>query len=340
MKIENSTIQLASQHSQVDKRTVNESLKMWLGERPNFEGDPARAQTGTKVTLSAQAQAQAAGQRSAVDNSTVVDSEKNLENDPRYLLVKLMFEKITGMKMEVSQFKLNDVAPPDIPTPAQANIGVEYDRHETHYESEQTSFSADGMVKTSDGKAIAFHLDLNMSREHLEQAEASLHLGKAKDPLVINFDGKTVQLGDQKFSFDLNADGSPENISFVSSGSGFLALDKNGDGKINDGSELFGPATNNGFSELAAYDQDGNHWIDENDAAYQALRVWSKDADGKDTLSTLAEKKVGAISLANISTSFDLKNSQNQLDGTIRKSAAYLSEDGAAGTVQQIDLVV
>ena len=65
-------------------------------------------------------------------------------------------------------------------------------------------------------------------------------------------------------------------ISFVGSGSGLLALDKNGDGIINNGTELFGPNTQDGFSELSKYDSDGNGWIDENDSVYDNLRICGK----------------------------------------------------------------
>lgn len=336
VKIENSTIQLSSQHNAVDKRTVQESLRMWSGERPDFEGRNTNSQSGTNVTLSALALV--AAQNDSVNKSAQTDTEIGLEDDPRYLLIKLLFEEMTGMKMDIRTFKIHDAAQPT--STLQPNFGIEYERHETHYESEQTSFSADGVVKTSNGKELEFHFDLHMSREHLDQSDISLRLGNAKDPLVINFDAKGVQLREEKFNFDLNADGRMEKISFVSSGSGFLALDKNGDKKINDGSELFGPATDNGFAELAQYDEDHNNWIDESDAVYQALRIWAKNADGKNVLHTLAEKNIGAISLANISTSFDLKNNQNQLDGIVRKSGVYLSENGAAGAIQHIDLVV
>lgn len=65
-------------------------------------------------------------------------------------------------------------------------------------------------------------------------------------------------LTEAKYNFDLDSDGREDLISFVRPGSGFLALDLNGDGRVNDGRELFGPATGDGFAELARYDQDGN----------------------------------------------------------------------------------
>lgn len=358
MKIESSNILLSSQHSAIEKHTLKESLRMWVGDqRPDFEGRnaPARNAAPASAIVNLSPQGMAAAQADSSRQTAAVDAEKELEKDPRYLLIKLMVEALTGK--QINPVKIEEVQPgqsaQDIPDPNKAapeqqqqakpaGYGIEYDRHETHYEFEQTTFSATGIVTTADGKEIKFDLNLAMSREYLEQTDISLRLGdaKMKDPLVINFGGTAAQLTDTKFSFDLDSDGTADQISFVGAGSGFLALDLNTDGKINNGSELFGPATGNGFSELAAYDQDRNSWIDENDAVYAQLRVWTRDGSGNDTLSTLAQKEVGAIYLGNVSTPFDLKNDQNQLDGQIRSSGVYLNEDGSAGTVQQIDLTI
>jgi hypothetical protein len=57
---------------------------------------------------------------------------------------------------------------------------------------------------------------------------------------VINFNGKAPALTEKKFSFDLDSDGKEDQISFVGSDSGFLAVDLNDDGLVNDGKELFG----------------------------------------------------------------------------------------------------
>ncbi|NLD47470.1 MAG: hypothetical protein GX660_09755, partial [Clostridiaceae bacterium] len=143
-----------------------------------------------------------------------------------------------------------------------------------------------------------------------------------------------------KINFDLDFDGKTEQISFVSKESGFLALDLNNDGVINDGRELFGPQTGDGFSELAKYDLDENNWIDENDAVFSKLKIWVKDDSGKDMLFTLAEKGIGALYLGNVNTPFSLKDASNNLNGVIRKSGVFLKENGTAGTIQHIDLAV
>ena len=217
---------------------------------------------------------------------------------------------------------------------------MSYDYYETHYESEQTSFSAQGVIKTADGREISFNAQLNMSREFMSQQHISLRAGDAlKDPLVVNFNGSAAELTQRDFSFDIDADGRKDQIAFVAPGSGFLALDKNGDGQVNDGNELFGAQSGNGFADLAKYDDDHNQWIDENDSIYTKLRIWSRDAQGNDSLLGLGQQGVGAIYLGHIGTSFDIKSSANELQGQVKSSGVFLNENGSVGTVQQIDLV-
>src|SRR5690606_3016815 len=220
--------------------------------------------------------------------------------------------------------------------------GVEYDYHEEIYESEQTSFVARGEIRTADGRVLQFDLALHMSREFYQQTSVSFRAGDAvrKDPLVINFDGTAAELSDFKFDFDIDADGEADRIAFVGGASGFLALDRNGIGRIDDGSALFGARTGNGFAELAAFDSDGNGWIDENDAIFAQLRIWTKDASGADQLSTLAEHDIGALYLGSAATPFDLKDAHNQQHGQILSSGVYLREVGRSGTIQQLDLFV
>lgn len=150
--------------------------------------------------------------------------------------------------------------------------------------------------------------------------------------------GNAAQLTDQRFAFDLNADGSTENINFLAPGSGFQALDRNGDGKVNNGSELFGPTSGDGFEELAALDGDKNGWIDENDAAFSQLAIWAPDKSGKDTRQSPSDAGVGAIALTRTATPFYLKKNANVLFREIRTSGIFLHETGTTGTIQQIDL--
>lgn len=271
-------------------------------------------------------------------------------NDPRLTLLRAMLRYIMGQEVEIFDAReLQAERPsPEIPQPPAASRpagwGMEYERHERYTEVEETRFSASGTVQTADGREIGFSLELSMARSYHEESSVSLRLGDAarprKDPLVLNFAGNAAQLLDQRFSFDLDADGTAENINRLAAGSGFLVFDRNADGKANDGSELFGTRSGDGFADLAQLDRDGNGWIDESDTAWAALRMWSPEADGSGALRTLQDAGVGAIALAHVTTPFALKDGSNSTLGDIRSTGIYLQEDGTAGTVQQVDLSV
>ena len=233
-------------------------------------------------------------------------------------------------------------APPSQVSANSPGFGLVYERSTTTTESEATSFSADGIIKTQDGQEINFSARLNMSREFVSQTNLRMTAGEPekKDPLVINFNGNAAELSSTRFEFDIDSDGSTDQIAVLKSDSGYLALDKNGDGKINNGSELFGTKTGQGFSELAAYDEDKNNFIDENDAIYQKLRIWQHHEDGSEQLVALGDKNIGAIYLGHTTTPFKLKDTENQTLGEVTSTGVYLTEQGQAGSIQQIDLSV
>lgn len=217
----------------------------------------------------------------------------------------------------------------------QANTSYE------HTESEQTQFATTGVVKTADGREISFGLNLSMSRNFQETFEASdvKTIVQMTDPLVINLDGDITQLSDQKFEFDIDCDGILDSISMLSGKNGFLALDQNGNGSIDDGSELFGTKSGDGFKDLSVYDEDGNGWIDENDSIFDKLLIWSKNENGEDELYHLKEKGVGAICLEQVQTDFSLNSlKSNQTNGQIKQTGIFLYENGSVGTLQNIDV--
>lgn len=202
---------------------------------------------------------------------------------------------------------------------------------------EHTAFSSSGSVVTSDGRTISFGISMEMSRSFAAAYAVADKEEIYTDPLVINLDTDAASLSDVSFYFDLNCDGKAEELAGLGAGSGFLALDKNGDGVINDGSELFGARTGDGFGELAQYDQDGNGWIDENDSIFSQLSVWVRAGSGTPKLLSLAEAGVGAIFLGSQSTEHGLSSGGSSVDARVRRTGLYLKESGQAGTVQHID---
>ena len=208
-------------------------------------------------------------------------------------------------------------------------------------EHERSEFSASGEIRTADGRVIDFKVDLAMCRDfQCERIQVDEGKVVMRDPLVINFDGKGAELGNLRFDFDLDSDGKNESLRGLRGNSGFLSMDLNGDGHINDGSELFGARSGDGFADLAKFDSDGNRWLDEADAAFAALKVWLPGGEAKETLLSLKERGVGALYLGSTDTPFSLKDDDNRLQGQVRASGMYLRENGVAGTLQQIDLAV
>lgn len=275
----------------------------------------------------------------------------------RMQLLRLLLEKLTGREIEVIDPRDLDpsnidpvtmpeaaVRPPAnradwVTSPTNANAIV-WSVQETRIETERTEFQARGVVQTADGQRIDLEIDLRMSRRFIEQRSLQGTLQpELQDPLVVNFDAPAAALTDTRFAFDLDADGEKQQIAFLRPGSGFLAIDRNDNGKIDNGSELFGPLSGDGFAELRRYDTDGNGWIDANDPVYERLRVWTRDAQGRDQLLALGEVGVGAIYLGHVATPFDLRHSEdNTLLGQVRSTGVWVGSDGRSGTVQQIDL--
>lgn len=210
---------------------------------------------------------------------------------------------------------------------------------QTHVEQETTTFSGLGQALTEDGRQIDFNVSFSLSSTFTRFAQ--MNFASAMnfiDPLVINVGSGITHISDQTFYFDLDNDGEDDKISNLGSGSGFLAYDRNGDGKINNGSELFGTRSGNGFLDLAAYDHDRNGWIDENDEIYDKLRIWIRNEDGTDSLLSLKEADVGAICLQNADTEFVTRNSSFEVAAMMRASGIFLRESGGVGTLQQVDL--
>ncbi len=209
----------------------------------------------------------------------------------------------------------------------------------THHEAENTDFFANGKVVTTDGKTMDFSFKMDMAREFFREDQfAYVEKGYVLvDPLVIHLGTTAPKLSEAKVSLDLNLDGKKEDILAPGQGSGFLALDINKDGMINDGGELFGPSTGDGFLELSKYDQDHNLWIDENDKIFDDLSFWGSDEKGDIQLKKISDAGIGAIYLASAETPFDLRKENNDLQARVKKSGIALNEDGLVSSIQEMD---
>lgn len=201
--------------------------------------------------------------------------------------------------------------------------------------SEDLNTRIEGKVCTSDGREIPLHVNMNLSQSFQQKVQFSQTV--FTDPLIVNLDGTLPTLEEATFSFDIDCDGESDQISRLAEGNGFLALDKNENGTIDDGSELFGAESGDGFCELSEYDSDSNQWIDEGDAIYDQLRIWTNN--GKEShLTALGESGIGAIYLGSGESDFTYRGADGQALGALRNTGMFLYENGEAGNISQIDL--
>jgi len=157
-------------------------------------------------------------------------------------------------------------------------------------------------------------------------------------PIVLDLNGDGIQTLSiaNGVQFDLGATGTKVNTGWVAGGDGLLALDRNHDGIINDGSELFGSGTTlangqkaaDGYAAMAELDTNGDGVINAKDSAFADLRVWvDGNADGvsqTDELKSLTDLGITKLNL-------DVKQAAGINNGNIiGLSSTYETADGAS----------
>ncbi|MEQ9544554.1 MAG: hypothetical protein RIK85_00940 [Marinobacter sp.] len=220
------------------------------------------------------------------------------------------------------------------------SMSIDAGRYMFYSQSESRNFTSSGTIKLDSGEQVDFTMALRQSQSQTYEYSELVQIRERRltDPLVVNFGSTTAQLTDALFEFDLNSDGKTTPFATLGAGSGYLVLDRNGNGKVDDGSELFGPQSGQGFAELARFDDDGNRWIDANDDIFSSLKVWVQAAEGKQDLRTLEEVGVQALYVDSVEDRFTLTNSQGVALGQIKGSGIYLTTGGEVRTLEELDL--
>jgi hypothetical protein len=148
---------------------------------------------------------------------------------------------------------------------------------------------------------------IDLEQMVVQQARSELEISSESqsqqqiDPLVFDLDNNGFHTtGTSKgVFFDLDADGRLDKMSNLSGADAFLALDKNNNGRIDNGSELFGDQNGaaHGFDELSKYDDNQDGVIDKQDAIFEDLRLVQITAQGQQSM-RLADNQIQSIALA------------------------------------------
>ena len=188
-----------------------------------------------------------------------------------------------------------------------------------------------------DDKSKMGTIDPNIRKDWMDLYRKMLIM--QHDPLTLDLDGDGIETvasnGHKGALFDHDKNGIRFATGWVSKDDGFLVYDRNGDGVVNNGGELFGdntPLKNgeraaNGYQALAELDDNGDGKVDAADSAFAHLRVWRDlNQDGisqEGELLTLNEAKVKALNLANKNADRDLGNGN-----TLAEEGTYTDSDG------------
>lgn len=236
---------------------------------------------------------------------------------------------------EMAAQKAAEMAPVQPPTPQQATEQVEMVHMSLDFELTQTTtlrseiaeLKEQGFnVKTTEithSQTVKIHLEFTAIRQ------------QRSDPLVLDLKGDGIDLTGLKngADFDINADGKTDRTAFVQGDDAFLALDRNGNGRIDDGGELFGDqhGAANGFEELKRYDDNGDGKINTQDSIYDQLRaLHDKNGDGRvDATETSRLREVGVFEL-DLGYTDDVTE-EDEHGNLLAQRSAYTRQDGKKG---------
>ena len=192
-------------------------------------------------------------------------------------------------------------------------------------------------VVAEDGTRYTLDISLN-ARVEVGVAVAQSSSNQQCDPLALDIDHNgSVDLAgaDNGVLFDIDGDGVMDQTAFVTGPDVFLAMDRNGNGQIDDGQELFGDqhGAANGFEELAKFDEDQNGWIDAQDSIFGSLQGVSLNKDQGLTAYTLESLGVAAIKVGYTAVSEDAGSGC-----TVSQRGQYQDTSGALNTA--VDLLL
>lgn len=270
--------------------------------------------------------------QTTVSNEPLTQRDKELmQLSPKDRQMLLAVEALIGKEISITIFDKTSASfsrGQSASTPLNA-----YEQMQEEASSLDLAFK--GSITTKNGKQMNFSLSVKWKEKFAVAQREILQQGQNfNDPLIITLDGDTPVLK-EKFDFKLNQNVS--NLNFLKKRSGYLAFDQNNNNKIDNGNELFGVKSGDGFADLAKYDEDKNGWIDSSDTIFKSLCFWSP-SENSDSVKTLEEVGIGAISLQSIKTDFISKEDINTPTAYYKEASVAVGENAQACALFSVDL--
>ena len=196
-----------------------------------------------------------------------------------------------------------------------------------------------------DRTAISNVLD-DISKISMESSDDKLSVAEKTvyDPLILDINGDGYDISSKKEGayFDLNGDGFAEKINWTTTDA-ILAIDKNGNGNIDNGNEVFGDffilengkRAKNGFEALAQYDENGDGIIDVNDVVFSELLLWV-DSNGNGSVDEGELSRLSDYGITYISLNYEEINGATDSEAVIGNESVFGYEDGSESKVGEM----
>jgi len=187
----------------------------------------------------------------------------------------------------------------------------------------------ENVVSNSDVQTAEVELSVEIS---VVEGDIQLVQKNQTDPIIIDMDGNGFSLtsAEDGAEFDINADGNLDKTAVTKDGDGMLAVDKNNNGIIDDGKELFGDQNGSadGFMELARYDGNKDGLINDKDDIFKDLKIlrFIKKSDGtyEQKLNSIYSTGIKAIDISRPFKTSEI-NGENVIT---KRSFAYTENPG------------
>ncbi|WP_281560197.1 hypothetical protein [Thalassomonas sp. RHCl1] len=287
---------------------------------------------------------------------------------PRLESIKLILAAYFGKELDLEEYLFDFASPPDSGqgnalNPDQAinaaNSGADFvmvDNQvfrageqvqvEEWFTREQSlSYQMQGQFQLDD-KQISLSYEFNISSESTRYRRFATRAGNLQDPLLVQFGNQSLGHIEGGQAFDINSDNTLDKLPIFSGDVGYLVFDQNANGRADDGSELFGPASGNGFHELAAFDSNQNGFIDQDDEHFDQLYLWQPKGESEGEAEPGAQQRwlsledagIAAINLSAIDTPYSFYDENDQVEAQMRRSSFAIGENGRGYGVHQVDV--
>ncbi len=164
---------------------------------------------------------------------------------------------------------------------------------------------------------------------------------KQSDPLVLDLDGDGIELtsANDGVLFDIEGNGIKRKTAFVTGGDAFLVLDRNGNGRIDSGKELFGDqnGAKDGLEELRKYDDNDDGIINSLDTVFELLKLYADE--NRDGFFQLHEMK-SLRDLGIIVIDLNGRETNKQISGgnQLIQLTTFMRGDGSTGIAGDVNL--